>query len=96
MDTPRSGALPTGGIRLPQRTETSERDDSVGPFDEAGHIGWGDPLAADAYELVLGRPPGDGATLSDVDRNRVLPGLAHQLSGRRQPHAFHSLEGVGL
>ena len=74
---------------------TSECDDPIGLLDEAGHIGRGDPPPANAYEFVLGRPTGDSAALSDEDRNFMLPGLAEQVSGRRQPHAFHSLERVG-
>lgn len=82
--------------RLPPASAPSECHDSIGLLDEAGHIGRGDPLPADTYELVLGRPTGDSATLSDVDRSPVLPGLAEKVSGRRQPHAFYSLERIGL
>ncbi len=73
----------------------SKSDDSIGVFDQAGHVRRGDPLAAHAGELILGRPPGDGAALSDVDRNGVFTGLAQEFPRWWHPDAFHPLDHVG-
>ena len=79
-------------FRSVDRKRNSERDDSIGLFDQAGHVRRGDPLAAQAYELLLGRPTGDSATLSDVNRNLVFAGLAQQFPRWRYPDAFHFIE----
>ena len=64
----------------------SDTDEAIGFFDQAGDIWWGHPLSADGGEIVIGRPTGDRAALSDVDRHLVITGLRHQLAYRRDAY----------
>ena len=54
-------------------------------------IGWCDPLPTDCRQVVLGRPTGDRAPLSNVDRQIVLMRFREQLA-----HGWHAdtLQGV--
>ena len=70
----------------------SERDDSIGLFDQAGHVRRSDPLAAHANELLLRHPTGDSAALSDVNRDLVFADLAQQFPRWRHPDAFDFIE----
>jgi len=65
--------------------EGSDGDEAVGVLDKAGDVGWADPLRAELGQVVVGRPTGGRATLSDVDRQRVLAGLGEQV-----PQRWHS------
>jgi hypothetical protein len=72
----------------------SERQQLVGPGAELGRVGWGHPASVDLREVLVGRPTGDGASLSDVDRDGVIPQLRDQLAHGRHTDALHLLEVV--
>jgi hypothetical protein len=76
--------------RLIQRGFTSlvasrRRADSepVELLGHAGEFGWRDPAPLHPREVFVGRPTGDCASLSDVDRNAVVEGGA---SGKDRAH----------
>jgi hypothetical protein len=53
-----------------------------------------EPAGLDPLEIVVGRPPGDGASLSDVDRHLVLAEFAEEVARGRDAHAFDTLGGL--
>ena len=57
----------------------------------SGDVSWGDPRPVDLLQVVVVRPTGDGAGLSDVDRNVVLAELGKELAGWRHSDAFQPL-----
>jgi hypothetical protein len=73
-----------------------EGDDLAGLGDESGHVRRCDPLTPDSGQVVIGRPPGDGATLSDEDRHGVLLQLGEQLARRWHTYPLHRLTGAGV
>src|SRR5688572_17564548 len=93
---PTAGSKVTGSRGTEVPTSVSEGDDLVRLFDQAGDVGRADPLAADAGELLLGRPRGDGATLSDIHGHHVGSGLAEQLAQRWQAGPLRRFEQLGL
>ena len=54
----------------------------------------GRPAPIDLRQMLVGRPTGDPATLSDVNGNRVVPELGHQLPHRRHADALHLIEVI--
>src|SRR5438874_13232321 len=78
------------------RTCGSDADEPVGSLDEPGHIGWGDPPAGHDGQVVVGRPTGDRAALSDVDRDLMLAGLGEQVPHRRYPDPFDRFADLRL
>src|ERR1044072_4730334 len=72
----------------------SEGQELVGGGAELGRIGRGHPASVDLREVLFGRPTGDGASLSDKDRNGMIPQLGNQLAHRRHADALHLLEVV--
>lgn len=57
----------------------SDGDEAIGVLDEPGDVDGRHPLRAELGQVVVGRPTGDRASLSDVDRNVVLAGLGEQV-----------------
>jgi hypothetical protein len=53
----------------------SEDEDFVGLLTNLGRFGGSGPLRVDNVEIIIGRPTGDCARLSDVDRDVVVPCL---------------------
>ena len=49
-----------------------ERHHAVAVGEQLRHVGRGDPAPSDLFEIVVVRPTGDGATLSDEDRHFVV------------------------
>lgn len=70
-----------GGNRL-------ERDDAVAVGEQLRHVGRGDPAPSDLFEIVVVRPTGDGAALSDKDRHFVVAQLGQKISEGRNPDAL--------
>jgi hypothetical protein len=70
----------------PEREATGtglEGQDAVVLLEQAGDVGRRDPSTAQPAQVGVGRPTGDGATLSDVDRDLVVAELREQLAERR-------------
>jgi hypothetical protein len=70
-----------------------ERHHTVALGKEPRHVGWRHQASVDHKKDVLGRPTGDGAALSDEDRNLVVPELGQELTRRGQAH---TLQPVGV
>ena len=49
-----------------------ERHHAVAVGEQLRHVGRGDPAPSDLFEIIVVRPTGDGATLSDKDRHFVV------------------------
>jgi hypothetical protein len=65
-----------------------ERHHFGGVADEFGEVGWGYPRPTDRSGIRFGRPTGDCAGLSDVNRNRVFLHLGEQFSQGREAKPF--------
>ena len=74
----------------------SQADEAICLFDEPSHIRWSHPLTAEAIQVVIGRPTGHRASLSDVDGDLVLPRLGEQVADRWHTKALQSLPDVRL
>ena len=96
--TPRcaGSTLVAAAMAADEQLRASHADEAVGLFDQPGDVGWRHPLPAQCGQVVFGRPTGDGAALSDVDRDLMLADLGEQLAGRWQAEALELLTGVGL
>ena len=66
----------------------SEREDLIRLSAELGRVRGSGPARIELRELLVGRPTGDGTSLSDVNRNGVIPELCDQLAHRRHADAF--------
>jgi hypothetical protein len=55
-------------------------DDAVVVRGHPGELGRGQPPRVEPFEVCVGRPTGDGTTLSDVNRNVVLAKLCEELA----------------
>src|SRR5687768_15558349 len=65
-----------------------EGDGAVGFGGEAGDVDGGYPAgAADAGEVVVGRPTGDGAAASDVEGDAFVLGFGKELGERGDAEA---------
>ena len=69
-------------------TSTLEAHDVVAVGEEPRHLGRGYPAPADLLEILVARPTGDGAALSDEDGDRMVAQLGEQVARRRDAHAF--------
>ena len=67
---------------------SSEGDDAVVLLDKPGDIGRRRPRSTHTGQVIVGRPTGDRATLSDEDRDSMLQELRQQLPYRRDTHTF--------
>jgi hypothetical protein len=74
----------------------SEADDAIGVFDEPSDIRWSHPLAAEELQVVVGRPTGNRAPLSNVDRHLLLPRLREEVPPGWQANALHLLTDCRL
>ena len=74
----------------------SDADDAVRLFDQTSDVGWSHPLAAHRHQVIISRPTGNRAALSNVDRDFVLAGLGEQVAHRWDAESFKSLADVGL
>lgn len=70
-----------GGNRL-------ERDDAVAVGEQLRHIRRRDPAPPEPRKIVVVRPTGDGAALSDKDRHFVVAQLGQKISEGRNPDAL--------
>src|SRR6266566_8096456 len=59
--------------------------------DHPSELRWREPTRIQPLQVCVGRPTGDGAALSDVDRNPVVDELLQELSRRRNADAFDLL-----
>ena len=62
-------------------------DDAVVVGDHPGELRWRQPCPLEPLEVFVGRPTGDGATLSDKHGNAVVEELLEELLGRRDADA---------
>jgi len=53
-----------------------------------------DPRSVDLRQVFVGRPTGDGAALSNEDRDRVIPQLREQLTNRRDANPLRAIDVV--
>lgn len=91
--------LPTsadGRVRAnsPGGRTASEREDLIRLAAELGRLRRGGPAPTELREILVGRPTGDGASLSDVNRNGVVPELCNQLAHRWHADAVDLIEVV--
>ena len=61
----------------------SERHDTIAGGEQPCHLGRAHPPPVDFGQVLVGRPTGDGAALSDEDGNRMVAQLGQQLAHRR-------------
>ena len=85
------GALRCRGVK-----QSSEADEPIRLLDETGDVRWADPLSAERPEILVGRPTGDRASLSDVHRHFVLPNLGEQVAHRRDADTLETFADVSL
>lgn len=76
--------------------DASQADEAIRFFDETSDIRWSHPLASERRQVIVSRPTGDSASLSDVHRHFVLPGLGEQVAKRWHAKALDSFANVGL
>ena len=74
----------------------SQADEAICLFDEPSDIRWSHPLTAEAIQVVVGRPTGHRASLSDVDGHVVLPGLGDQFAHWGHTNALQVITDVCL
>jgi deazaflavin-dependent oxidoreductase (nitroreductase family) len=74
--------------------DESERHDAVAVGKQRRHLRRRDPRPIDLRQVFVGRPTGDGATSSDLDRNRVIPQLREELTNRRHADTLHAVDVV--
>ena len=65
-----------------------ERHHAVAVGEQLRHVGRGDPAPPDLFEIVVVRPTGDGATLSDEDRHFVVAQLGEKIAEGRNTDAL--------
>jgi hypothetical protein len=83
--------------QLPERAHgTSDAYEAIRFLDETGDVRWAHPLAAEHREVLVGRPTGDGASLSDVDRYVVLPGFGEKVPDRWDANALEAFADLDL
>src|SRR5207247_8027364 len=64
-----------------------------GPVQLPGHsgeLGWRDPARLHPRKVFVGRPTGDCAALSDVDRNLVVEELLEKIARGGDPNALNA------
>jgi hypothetical protein len=71
-----------------------DADDPVVLFHHSREFRWREPARLDPLEILVGRPPGDGASLSDVDRHLVLAELSKEVAHGRNADTFDALGGL--
>ena len=71
-----------------EQRHTLDSDDAVVLRDHPSELGRSEPARVQPLQVCVGRPTGDGATLSDVDRNAVVDELLQQLLQRRNADTF--------
>ena len=71
-----------------EQRHTLDSDDAVVLRDHPGELGRSEPARVQPLQVCVGRPTGDGAALSDVDRNAVVDELLQQLLQRRNADTF--------
>lgn len=67
---------------------SSEGENLVDLCDQYCEFWRRDPCSAEFRKVIVGRPTGDCATLSDVDGQLVLLDLGYQLPHRGDPYTF--------
>lgn len=75
---------------------SSDAYEPVRFLDETGDVRWAHPLATEHPEVLVSRPTGDGASLSDVDRYVVLPGFSEKVPDRRDANALEAFADIDL
>jgi hypothetical protein len=91
-------AAKRGRLRAIRRTDhfadvgdaPSDAHDPVELLDHARELGWCDPPRLHPLEVFVGRPTGDRASLSDVNRNVVVEELLQEIARRRDPNALNA------
>ena len=73
-----------------EQRHTLDSDDAVVLRDHPGELGRSEPAGVQPLQVCVGRPTGDGATLSDVDGNAVVDELLQQLLQRRNADTVDS------
>jgi len=59
-------------------------------LDHVGELGRCRPARLQPPEVIVGRPTGDCASLSDVDGNGVVEELLEKIARRRDPNALNA------
>ena len=72
-----------------------EGDDPVGGGDECCDVRWSRPRPIQCGEVVVGRPPGNCTTLSNVYRDRSLNCLRDQVAQGWHPEPFDAVANSG-
>jgi len=72
----------------------SDADDPVVLLDQPRQVGRRDPAAAEPGQVLVGRPTGDRAALSDVDRDLVVEQLPEEVARGRDTDALNAVGGL--
>ena len=78
-------------LRSRGRSGRSESENAVVLLDHLSELGRRQPVRVQPAQVIVGRPTGDGAAFSDVNRNRVIDELCEQLSGGRHADTLDSI-----
>jgi len=89
-------ALRERADQIPRSTARArlEGHDAVALGEEPRHVRGCHPASVDLVEVLVGRPTGDGAALSDEDRDCVVSQLGEEFTRRRHAHALHPVRVV--
>jgi hypothetical protein len=93
--SPDSSAWPRPG-RSARPNILLDADEAIRLLDETGDVRWADPLSAERPKILLGRPTGNRASLSDIHRYFVLPSLGEQVAHRWEANALESFADIDL
>ena len=72
-----------------------EADDPVSAGDECGHVRRSRPRPVQCGEVVVGRPTGNGTTLSNVNEHRSFHRFRDEVAQRWQPDPFDAIAHIG-